>query len=302
MTLFKGLSAFPITPARPDGEIIIPDLQRLVARATAAKVDSIGLLGSTGSYVYLSREQRRQAVASAVEAAGLTPVMAGIGALRTDEAQKLAEDAERSGAAGLLLAPVSYFPLTEPEVFEHFRAVSSVTELPVCIYSNPSTTQFTFTPEFVGRLAELATVAAIKLPLPTSGHVADDLSAFRSAAPGISIGYSGDWGCAAALTAGADCWYSVLAGLLPDVAVDLAVAASSGDQQRTDAINGRLEDLWVLFRTYGSLRVNYAALNILGLTDAQPPRPLLGMPKEVRSRIESVIGGLTDSWPSACSR
>ncbi|MGC1302561.1 MAG: dihydrodipicolinate synthase family protein, partial [Caulobacteraceae bacterium] len=55
MALFRGLSAFPITPADADGRVDVDELARLLERLVAAGVDSIGLLGSTGSYPYLSR-------------------------------------------------------------------------------------------------------------------------------------------------------------------------------------------------------------------------------------------------------
>ena len=58
----------------------------------------------------------------------------------------LARDAEAAGADGLLLAPVSYTPLLDDEVFEHFRAVAGATALPICIYDNPATTGFTLPP------------------------------------------------------------------------------------------------------------------------------------------------------------
>ena len=80
--LFHGLSAFPITPADAQGRVLAKDLQGLLGRLTEAGVDSIGLLGSTGSYMYLSREERRRAVEIAAETvAGATPLMVGIGAL-----------------------------------------------------------------------------------------------------------------------------------------------------------------------------------------------------------------------------
>ena len=83
--------------------------------------------------------------------------------------------------------------------------MASTTDLPLCIYSNPGKTNFTFRPELVARLAAIPTVAAIKLPLPASGDIVSDLATFRQAASSLSIGYSGDWGCRAALLAGADC-------------------------------------------------------------------------------------------------
>ena len=57
MSMFHGLSAFPITPCNAAGEVDTDTLGHLVTRLEAAKVNSIGLLGSTGSYAYLSRAE-----------------------------------------------------------------------------------------------------------------------------------------------------------------------------------------------------------------------------------------------------
>jgi dihydrodipicolinate synthase/N-acetylneuraminate lyase len=58
---FRCLSAFPLTPADPDGRVDAQALSRLLERLCEAKVDSIGLLGSTGIYAYLSPEERSRA-------------------------------------------------------------------------------------------------------------------------------------------------------------------------------------------------------------------------------------------------
>lgn len=289
MTLFSGLSAFPITPTTGEGEVIASDLQKLVRSIEQGGADSLGLLGSTGTYMFLSREQRRRAVALAVEATSAIPVMVGVGAMRTDEAQALARDAQAEGAAGLLLAPVNYTPLTEEEVFQHFVAVASASDLPLCIYSNPGTTNFTFRPEFVARLAAIPSVAAIKLPLPASGDLVGDLAAFRQAAPWLSIGYSGDWGCKDAMLAGADCWYSVVGGLFPRQAAALAAAATRKDREESDRLDATFADLWTLLRSYGGLRVMYEAANLLGYTQARPPLPLLGLDDHALARLASAL-------------
>src|SRR5580692_10545199 len=177
MPLFSGLAAFPITPADTDGRVDVAGVRTLVRRLVAAKVDSIGLLGSTGTYAYLARSERRRAIEAAVdEAGGAVPVMAGVGALRTDEAVALAEDARAAGAGAGLLAPVSYTPLTDEEVFVHFQTVAGESGLPICIYNNPATTHFTFSPELEGRLSQVPGVVAVKNGAPATGaaaHLAD---------------------------------------------------------------------------------------------------------------------------------
>lgn len=170
LSLFSGLSAFPLTPTDAAGHLQADVLGRFLERIEAAGADSIGLLGSTGGYAYLSREARQHAVRVAVECVGgKIPIVVGVGALRTDEAETLARDARAAGADGLLLAPLSYTPLTDEEVFQHFSAVAEAGGLPLCIYNNPSTTKFTFTDDLIARLAKLPNVAAVKMPLPANG-------------------------------------------------------------------------------------------------------------------------------------
>jgi 4-hydroxy-tetrahydrodipicolinate synthase len=55
--MFCGLSAFPLTPMNEEG-IDEGAFGRLVERLAAAKVDSIGALGSAGNYAYLDRGDR----------------------------------------------------------------------------------------------------------------------------------------------------------------------------------------------------------------------------------------------------
>lgn len=292
MTLFTGLSAFPITPATPDGLVIEADLRAILQRIAAGGADSVGLLGSTGTYMFLDRDERRRATAIAAETMGSTPVIVGVGALRTDEAQRLAKDAAAEGAAGLLLAPVSYTPLTEEEVFRHFAAVAEATDTPIVIYNNPSTTNFTFRPALVARLAEaIPSVAAIKLPLP-KGDIGEDLKTYREAAPRLAIGYSGDWGCKDGLLAGADAWFSVAGGMFTRRAAALTAAARRGDRAEADRLDAGFAPLWEVFKLTGGMRAMYAAANHLGLTNAQPPLPVLPLEGEVKARLEAAITAL----------
>jgi len=239
MTLFRGLSAFPITPTDHAGVVDAESLAIILSRIQEAGADSVGLLGSTGGYAFLSRDQRRRALETAMATVGgEMPVIVGVGALRTDEAQALAREAREAGADGLLLAPVSYTPLTEQEVYEHYVAVADVGQLPLCVYNNPSATKFTFSVRLIERLAKVPNIVAIKMPLPADGDYSSEMATIRRhTASTFATGYSGDWGAADALLAGADAWYSVVAGLLPSEALALTRAAQSGDIERAKRVD-----------------------------------------------------------------
>ena len=292
--MFSGLSAFPITPASADGKIDSKAFSRLIERLVAAKVDSIGILGSTGSYPYLSRDQRRRAIETAREVTGgKVPLLVGSGALRTDEAVDLAKDAEAAGTDALLLAPVSYLPLLDDEVFAHFEAVAAATGLPICIYNNPGTTHFTVSPALLARLATLPNVAAVKNPAPAAADVAAYHRSLAEAVdPNFSLGYSGDWNATEALIAGGKAWYSVAAGLFPKPCLRISRAVQAGDIGAARRLNADLEPLWALFRRYTSYRVVHAAARGLGLVDTYPPRPILPLSSEVEGEILSVLTGL----------
>lgn len=294
MPLFHGLSAFPITPADDSGRVDTDALAALLGRLHEAEVDSVGLLGSTGTYAYLTRSERRRAIEAASECiGGSVPIIVGIGALRTDDAQDLARDAQRAGASGLLLAPVSYTPLTDEEVFQHFSTVAETTDLPLCIYNNPITTHFAFSDDLVARLAEMPRIVAVKNPAPAPSEAKAKVDALRRKLPAdFAIGYSADWHSAEAILAGGVAWYSVIGGLLPHPSLTLMRAAQAGRVAEVRRINATFQPLWNLFKQHGSLRVIYAAANLLGLTNAQPPRPILPLGTAERECTARALDGL----------
>lgn len=293
--MLTGLSAFPLTPItddRVDEEAFV----RLVRRLRDAGVDSIGALGSTGSYMYLNRDERARVAALAVEAAGAVPVIIGVGALRTRDAVAAVEDAQAAGAAGVLLAPVGYQRLSGDEVYGLFADVTRSLSVPLVIYDNPGTTHFTFTPELYARIAGLPHVASVKIPgVPADqaaaiGHV----TALRDRLPaGFTIGVSGDASAATGLLAGCDAWYSVLGGTLPELAVELTAAGRSGDADHARALSDRLAPLWELFAAHGSLRVVATTAHLLGLTAAQNlPAPVRGLDEAAHDEVRIALRGI----------
>lgn len=295
--MFTGLSAFPITPLAHDA-VDEPSFIRLVERLSEAKVNSITALGSTGSYAYLSSEERSRVAQLAVQHAGGTPVIVGIGALRTSQVLTNSDNAERAGASALLLAPMTYQPLTDDDVFELFRTVTANSSLPVVVYDNPGTTHFTFSTELYGRIAELPGIASIKIPgVPTDPQQAqarvDDI---RAVIPEhVTIGVSGDAHAAAGLAAGCDAWYSVIGGTLPALAIEITQAAQ--ERRFSDALteSERLAPLWKLFAEFGgSIRVVAAIAEHLRLAPtACLPLPIQRLTKDQRHRVAEVIDALS---------
>ncbi|MCU1532515.1 MAG: dihydrodipicolinate synthase family protein [Arthrobacter sp.] len=294
--MFTGMSAFPLTPLANDA-VDESAFVRLIERLAEAKVDSVTALGSTGSYAYLSSEERSRVARLAVEHAGETPVFIGIGALRTSQVLANVENAEQAGASGVLLAPMTYQPLTDDDVFELFRTVTVNSSLPVIVYDNPGTTHFTFTTELYGRIAELPGIASIKIPgVPSDPQQAQArVQDIRAAVPAhVTIGVSGDAKAAAGLAAGCDAWYSVIGGTLPALAMRITRAALEGRVSDAFAESERLAPLWQLFAEFGgSIRVVAAIAEQVGLASKSClPLPLQGLTEKQRAHVGRIVDEL----------
>lgn len=290
-----GLSAFPLTPIAAD-RIDEAAFSGLVQRIIEAEVDSITALGSTGSYAYLDRTERRRVVELAVAAAGDVPVLAGVGAVRTRDVLRHVEDVQTAGAAGVLVAPVTYQPLGEDEVFGLFADVEAACSVPIVVYDNPGTTHFTFSDELHARISELEHVVSIKIPPVRGGveSVRSRVDALRAmASPTVTIGISGDPVAADALLAGCDAWYSVLAGTLPEPCRVIRNAVRADDATGALAMSERLSPIWELFDAHGSYRVVSAIAEELGLVGPDSlPRPVLGLDEGSRTRVREALRSL----------
>ena len=273
--MFHGLSAFPLTPMNESG-IDETAFANLVERLVAAGVDSICALGSTGSYAYLTLAERRRVAQLAVEHAGGVPVMIGIGAMRTRDVLVLAEHAHEAGAAGVLLAPVSYQKLTDNEVFDLYEMVTRSLSIPLCVYDNPGTTHFEFSDQLHGRIAGLPHVGSIKIPgVPLNAEAAAErVQRLRALIPShVTIGVSGDRFAATGLNAGCEAWYSAIGGLFPKAALAITRAAQAGNTVEAVRLSEHLAPLWAMLGEHGSLRVVATAAELHGLVDS-PSLPL----------------------------
>ncbi|WP_404291176.1 dihydrodipicolinate synthase family protein [Glutamicibacter arilaitensis] len=291
--MFSGLSAFPLTPLVED-RLDEPGFIELIERLSTSGVDSITVLGSTGMYAYLDSGERARVAGLAVSHANGMPVFVGVGALRTSQVMANVHSAELAGAQGLLLAPVSYQPLSDEEVFALFAAVCQASTLPVILYDNPGTTHFSFSLELYARISALPNVVSIKIPpLPSDPHQAEQrIKAIRSVIPAdVTLGISGDAFAAAGLAAGCDGWYSVLAGTLPALALRIAAPAKEGKHELALAASGQLAHLWDFYTACGgSARAIAGLARELGMvSDSALPAPLHNLSDELRIRARELL-------------
>ena len=94
---------------------------------------------------------------------------------------------------------------------------------------------------------------------------------------------------AASLLAGADAFYSGVAGVLPRPILRLAEAAHAGRVEEAEELDRHLQPLWALCRAHGTLRVIYGVADRLGLKVGAPPAPVQRLKREVVEEVEAAL-------------
>ena len=208
-----------ITPFTPDGAAVDGDgLTANVEHLIGAGVGGLVPGGSTGEFTTLSHAERRELVELTVAAAaGRVPVVAGTGALSTEETVELSVHAEQAGAAAVMIVPPFYDALSWRELLAHYTAVAERISIPIVYYNLPSASGVTLTLEQFRELRAAANVTALK----DTGGDATAATELIQAGGGPTLLNGWDTMTFAALAAGVRAVVWGTASIIPEQCVEL---------------------------------------------------------------------------------
>lgn len=265
--IFKGLSGFPITPLK-NGDVNVKVLRNICLHVDKAGLDSIGVLGSTGSFAYLNAQQRNLVMECWSQVR--TPWIAGVSATTTQAAIDAAKIAYQNGAQGIIANAFAYVVLSDTELKRYFLELAEASPLPLCVYDNPVTTGQGLSHTLICELAEHENIAAVKMFAQPNNHEQQQALQTLDIAPGYAV----DANCCEAMIGGASAWYSTLAGTLPECLVPVMKAIKAGDYKHARQLNKKLAPLYALMKQHSGYRLVHALANQRGW-DCQLPSPLL---------------------------
>lgn len=285
---FSGTYTALITPFR-DGAIDAPAFQSLIERQIAGGVNGIVPVGTTGESPTLDTEEHIEVIRLAVEyAAGRCEVVAGTGANATAEAIELTEAAEKVGATGTLQVCPYYNKPSQEGLYQHFKAVSECTNLPIMLYSVPGRSVIEISPETTGRLAsDFKNVVAIK----EAGGSVDRVNQLVQAVPdGFGILCGDDPLTLPFVSCGACGLVSVASNLIPDVISRLVRTCLDGNFEEALRIQ---KQYYPLMRGLMSLDVNpvpiKTAVSLQGHCTGEFRLPLVPMSVDHTAKLHSLL-------------
>jgi 4-hydroxy-tetrahydrodipicolinate synthase len=228
---WQGVIPAITTPFKPDysvdADLLVKQVDALV-RSGCTGIVALGSLGEGGSLTFDEKKAVLRLCKEALK--GRASLVAGVAALTTDEACRLAELGREQGADGLMVLPPYVYKGDWREIRAHFAAVVSETALPCMLYNNPIAYGTDVLPEQVLELAEaLPNLLAVK---ESSADVRRVAALRALAGDKLQILVGVDDLIVEGIAAGAVGWIAGLADALPAESVrlfELAVAGKAAE-------------------------------------------------------------------------
>jgi 4-hydroxy-tetrahydrodipicolinate synthase len=281
-----------ITPMTGDGGLDCDGAAQLAEYlVTDMRNDGLVLSGTTGESPTTTDAEKDRLLRTVIEAVGdRATIVAGVGTNDTAHTCELARQAEKAGAAALLVVTPYYNKPPQRSLIAHFTRVADATDLPVILYDIPGRTGTPIATETLLRLAEHPRIVAVK-------DAKGDLGAGSvvMATTGLAFYCGEDMLNLPWLALGASGFVSVVGHVVGDRLHEMIVAHADGDVATALAIHRELLPVYIgiMTRTQGVIAVK-AALTLLGLPGGGVRQPLTdATPEEVEQlRTDLVAGGV----------
>lgn len=287
---FTGCGTALVTPFQLDFSLDEGALRKLIQRQIRGGVDFLVPCGTTGENPTLERREHLRVVEIALqEANGKIPVLAGAGGYNTQEVAGMARELEVLGADGLLSVTPYYNKPTQEGLYQHYRAITRATRLPIILYNVPGRCGTNLEPATVTRLAAIENIVGIK---EASGNISQMAMLANSVPDDFAI-LAGDDAIALPLFAlGGRGVISVASNEIPAEMAQLCRYGLSGKFAEARAIHCRYLPLMEINFVESNPIPVKAALALMGLLNPVWRLPMVAPKVENLERIRTILESL----------
>lgn len=263
-----------ITPFKEDGNVDYTALQSLVEQLVENGADFLCVLGTTAETPTLTEEEKtaiKQLVVKQV--AGRIPLLLGCGGNNTQAIVDTLKNGDFSGFQGILSVTPYYNKPSQEGIYQHYKAISEASPLPIVLYNVPGRTGVNMTAETTLRLArDFENIVAIK---EASGNITQMDDIIKNKPVNFDV-ISGDDGITFPLiTLGAVGVISVIGNALPKEFSRMVRLALNGDYANALKIHHRFTELFSLLFVDGNPAGVKAMLNLMSVCENVLRLPLV---------------------------
>lgn len=159
-----GTGVALVTPFNEDKSVDFKGLERLVHFQIENGVNYLVVLGTTGEPATLTTEEKEQVKNTIIKANnGRLPLVIGIGGNNTMNVINEIKSSDLSAFCAILSVSPYYNKPSQEGIYQHFKAISEASPLPIIVYNVPGRTGRNFEPKTILRLAnDFKNVVAVK--------------------------------------------------------------------------------------------------------------------------------------------
>ena len=237
---FIGTGVALVTPFMENGAVDFSAVARVVDNIVDGGADYIVVLGTTGETPTLSTDERKALIRFVRDrVGGRAGLVVGVGGNCTRDVVATLKSWDLSGYDAILSVNPYYNKPNQEGLYQHFKAVSEASPIPVILYNIPGRTGVNMLPETIARLAqECDNIIGVK---EASGNL-EQMERVRALTSEDFLLISGDDGLTVeVIKRGGAGVISVLANLYPAETSEIVRRALSGDIEGATALIERAE-------------------------------------------------------------
>lgn len=274
-----------LTPFDAEGHLDLGTAEELAGRLVELGNDGLVVNGTTGEGPTTTDAEKAELIRAVVGAVGdRATVVAGAGTYDTAHSVRMAQDAEKAGAHGLLAVTPYYSRPPQSGLVLHFSAIADATGLPVMLYDIPPRSVIPIELETLRRLAEHPRIVAVK-------DARNDLRVGTEIIATTTLAYySGDdpvnlpW-----LSVGAVGFVSVIGHVVADRLLAMLDAFEAGQTDRARSLNATMLPVIRAMGHVGGAVFAKTAMALRGLDVGDPRLPL---PPATEAEVAAIIADL----------
>jgi 4-hydroxy-tetrahydrodipicolinate synthase len=285
---FKGTGVAIVTPFHKYGTIDFTSLGELVDHLLSGGVDYIVALGTTSEAATLSDDEKVAVVEFIVDRVeGKLPIVVGIGGNNTSAIEAELKKIPYQNVDAILSVAPYYNKPNQKGLFYHYKALASVSDLPIILYNVPGRTCSNLSADTTVRLAhEFPNIIGIK---EASGDLVQIMKIMRDKPSDFQV-ISGDDALTYSLIGvGAIGVISVTANAYPKVYGAMVNAALQGKWAEARALHFSLIEFMEAIFEDGNPAGIKSALSSMGIIKHHLRLPMVKVNVQTANRIKQFV-------------
>ena len=290
MIELKGIIPPIITPLDKYEKVDKNAIETVVNYLIKGGVHGIFPLGSTGEAYGFSFEEKKEIIETVVEVTNKrVPVYAGTGAITTKETIRLTKLATEIGVDAVSIITPMFVSPNDRELYNHYQAIASSTDLPIILYNNPGRTGINLGVDLVVRLSKIDNIVGIK---DSSGDMTQGAEYIRRSDNNFAVLAGRDTLIYGFLAYGGKGAVAATANIVPQIVVKIYEEYQKGNYQEALKAQFQLAPLRMAFGLGSFPVVMKEGLKLLGIEVGTTLKPIEPLTDEAREKLREILQGM----------